>query len=150
MCIYVLPIAYGQYNSPIYIYIYICTYVYIYVGNLRPLLYHDFLKNLVRDNFENMVPGIFKRYLNKTCIFRNYFENGGSGPRSLAQNGSGPGPGPAPAAILGSGTWARAHISQKYFGKDVFFKHILKIPGHIFSKWPLGLIKVFRKLKTVP
>ena len=78
------------------------------ISSLRPLLYHEILKTLIRDHFENTIPGIFKRCLNKHAFPNLILKNMGPGPGPWPKNGSGPGPGPAPAAIFGSGTRARA------------------------------------------
>ena len=87
----------------------------MYISNLRPLLYHEILKTLIRGHFENTIPGISKRCLKKHIFFKIVLKHMIPGPGPWPKNGSGPGPGPAPAAILGSGTRARAHIFQKTF-----------------------------------
>ena len=71
---------------PIYKYISICTY--IYTSNLRPLLYHEILKTMIRGHFENLIPAISKECLNKHIFFKMILNNIGPDPGPWPQNGS--------------------------------------------------------------
>ena len=75
----------------------------MYISSLRPLLYHEILKTLIRDHFENTIPGIFKICLKKHVFFKMILKIWARARVPDPKMAAGAGPGPGPLPFLGQG-----------------------------------------------
>ena len=115
-------------------------------NNLRPLRYHEILKTLIRDHFENMIPGILKMCFKNQVFFKIILKNMGPGPGPLAQKWQPPGsrvPGRPLLPFWGQGPGLEP-IFSKPFKKYMFSKHVLeKTRYHVFKMAPNQGFQIF-------